>query len=206
MAKKGLSIPVVANYLNNDDGTVTYSDPITAGKAVEYSVSVEAADSNPLYGDNTIVENDKGAFAGGELSLTTSDVSVELAKKILGIKEVEITLPGQSEKIKELVYDEDRTSPYVGFGIIEEHQVNDITKYRAIILTKVFFNIGEDTCSTRGESIEWNTPEITATIQRSDENSNNYKHPWKKEAWFTTEADAKNYLMFSLGANVPSAE
>lgn len=31
-------------------------------------------------------------------------------------------------------------------------------------------------------------------ITRSDENTENYKHPWKREAWFDTEKEAMEYL------------
>lgn len=64
MAIKGLSIPVVGRY-SNSDGTVTYSSPTVANKAVNYSISWTVGDNNPLYADNQIAENDKGTFQSG---------------------------------------------------------------------------------------------------------------------------------------------
>ena len=42
----------------------------------------------------------------------------------------------------------------------------------------------------QGETIEWQVPELTATIMRDD----SAKHRWKREATFTTEAQAEAYI------------
>ena len=81
-----------------------------------------------------------------------------------------------------------------GFGIIETHQINDVDRYRAVILCKTTMAIPAEAATTKGESIEWQTKEIEGTITRSDENTENYKHPWKREAWFDTEKEAMEYL------------
>ena len=85
MATKGLSLPVFGKYENNN-GTVTYSEPMILDKAVEYSVSWTTGDDNPFYADNNIAENDKGSFQSGELTLSTADLSQEISQIILGTK------------------------------------------------------------------------------------------------------------------------
>ena len=48
MAVKGLSIPVCGVY-ENTDGVVKYKEPFVADHAVEYGVSWEVSDDNPLH-------------------------------------------------------------------------------------------------------------------------------------------------------------
>ena len=51
-----------------------------------------------------------------------------------------------------------------------------------------------DAATTQGESIEWQTAEISGTIMRDD----SARHPGKKEATFTTEAQAEAYIKARL--------
>ena len=191
MAIKGLSKPYYAKYKNNA-GVVTYSDGGVFGKAIEWGVTVEKADDNHLYADNGISETDKAKFLSGELTVTTSGIKPETNKVILGLKTKSVTVNGKQVTVT--VYDDDAKSPDLGFGIIEWHQNNNIDKYRAVILLRVFFSIPEDAATTKGETVEWNTPEITASVMRSDAVNANGVHPWKEDAWFDSEADAEEYI------------
>lgn len=192
MAIKGLSIPIVANYAATGSN-VTYSNGMVAGAAVEYTASWTTSENNPLYADNKIKENDAGTFQSGELTLGTSDLTQDISKLILGLKEATFSY-GESKEVKELVYDDDMQSPYLGFGVIELHQNDDVDEYRAVFLPKVQFALPENTATTKGETVEWQTPSITGTIYRSDQENSNYKHPWMIDAWFETESDAIAYL------------
>ena len=153
---------------------------------------METSDNNPLHGDNRIIENDYGTFNTGTLTLNTSDLDEDTSKRLLGLKEVKINV-GEKE-VTELVTDDDMKQTPKGFGIIETHQINDVDRYRAVILCKTTMAIPAEAATTKGESIEWQTKEIEGTITRSDENTENYKHPWKREAWFDTEKEAMEYL------------
>lgn len=192
MAIKGLSIPIVANYAATGSN-VTYSNGMVAGAAVEYTASWTTSENNPLYGDNKIKENDAGTFQSGELTLGTTDLTQDISKLILGLKEATFSY-GESKEVKELVYDDDMKSPYLGFGVIELHQNDDVDEYRAVFLPKVQFALPENTATTKGETVEWQTPSITGTIYHSDQEDSNYKHPWMIDAWFETESDAVAYL------------
>lgn len=192
MAVKGLSIPVFGKYTNTNS-TVTYTDGMTIGHAIEYSIDVESSDDNPLYGDNKIIEHDKGTFSTGTLTLNTSELTAEASKWLLGLTENSVTV-GQNT-VTEYVFDDDLAPTVCGFGIIELHQIDDVDHYKTVLLTKVKPNIPANAATTKGETIDWQTQEITFTIERSDEE----KHPWKKEAWFTSEADALAYLNAQLG-------
>jgi hypothetical protein len=202
MAVKGLSIPVFGKY-NNNNGTVTYTGGMINPHAVSYTVAVESSENNPLHGDNRIVENDIGRFSSGTLTLETDDLLQEVSKMILGVKELERSY-GESKTVTSLIYDDEQKAPELGFGIIEEHQNDNQDRYKAVILKKVTFNIPEDSATTRGESIEWQTKTIEGTISRSDENGANGKFPWKEEAWFDTESEALEFLKAMLGVTEES--
>lgn len=197
MAIKGLTTPVFADY-NYNGNAASYTNGFVCGSAIEYGVEVETSDNNPLYGDDRIIENDYGTFNTGTLTLNTSDLTQVDSKRLLGLKEVQVSVG--SGTVTELVTDDDAKSTPKGFGIIETHQINDVDKYRAVILCKVTMSIPAEAATTKGESIEWQTKEIEGTISRSDENTANYKHPWKREAWFDTHEDAMAYLRTMLNA------
>ena len=203
MAIKGATTPVIGDY-SATGNTVTYSDPLVAEKAVEYSATFEAGDDNPFYANNGVAENDKGTFTSGELTLGTSDLPQALSMRILGTKTYTETVPpasggGQGSSVTVQVFDDDTKSPYLGVGIVETHQINDVDTHRAVFFNKVYFNIPENAATTQGESIEWQNPTITGVIQRSDEVSENKTHPWMEDAWFENESEAIAWLMYKCG-------
>lgn len=208
MAIKGLSIPVCGEYsYTSSTGAVAYTNGFIADKAVEYSAEFTTAENNPLYGDNGIAENDKGTFQSGSLSLTTTDLPQELSKKLLGLTQrTETWGEGSAQKTATVnVYDDNAKAPYLGFGIIEMHQINDVDKFRAIFFNKVFFAIPSEAATTKGESIEWQTKEITGEIMRSDEvitatsSDDGVMHPYMEDSWFDTEALALEWLAHKCG-------
>ena len=202
MALKGLSKPYCGEYsFDEETNTVKYSNGYACDKAISYGVSVESGDDNPLYANNGIAEDSKGTFVSGDLTLGTTDLPQGLSKKILGLKTITKTYGG-GKSVEINVYDDDQKSPYLGFGIIEMHQINNADKYRAVVLCKVKFNVNGENASTKGESVEWTTPEIVAKITRSDEVATDeagMKHPWKYDAWFDSESEADEFLKAVLG-------
>lgn len=207
MAIKGLAIPVFGDY-NFDGNKVYFTDGFVCGKAVEYAVDTENSDDNPLHADDEVAEHDYGIFAGGTLILNTTDLDYPSSKRLLNLKEVERTIG--DVQVKELVYDDDASPKSKGFGIIETHQINDIDQYRAVILPKVTPRNPAEAATTKGESIEWQTKELECAVERTEEYSENYKHPWKYEAWFDTRDKAFEYLKTILNVleklTVTSAE
>lgn len=207
MAIKGLAIPVFGDY-NFDGNKVYFTDGFVCGKAVEYAVDTENSDDNPLHADDEVAEHDYGIFAGGTLTLNTTDLDYPSSKRLLNLKEVERTIG--DVQVKELVYDDDASPKSKGFGIIETHQINDIDQYRAVILPKVTPRNPAEAATTKGESIEWQTKELECAVERTEEYSENYKHPWKYEAWFDTRDKAFEYLKTILNVleklTVTSAE
>ena len=195
MATIGVSKPYYAKY--SATGTsVAYTGGGVMGKATEVGVEIETTEDNNLYADNGIAETDR-QFSGGTLTVKPDDLSQEVSKAILGLKEEEVgTIDGVTdESVMELIYDDDQVTPYLGVGFIIKKQVKGVTKWRAVVLTRVMFSVPADAATTQGESIEWQVPELSATITRDESE----KHAWKKEATFTTEAQAEAYIKNRLG-------
>lgn len=194
MAVIGLSKPYYGIY-SVSGTTVSYAEGSVMGKATEANIEIDTTEDNNLYADNAIAETDR-SFAGGTLTLSTDDLSQEVTKAILGLTENTITgIEGVTDtSVKELVYDDTQTTPYLGVGFIVKKKVGGAYKWRAVVLSKVMFSVPADAATTQGESIEWQVPELSATIMRDDSAT----HMWKREATFTTEAQAEAYIKARL--------
>lgn len=147
---------------------------------------VGGGDANILYADNGPAES-ATTFGGGTLTITTDDLLPEPAAAILGL-----TLQAVSEKtdVKELVFGEGQSIPYVGFGVVVKKQQSGATKWMGLVYPKVQFQNPGISATTQGESIEWQTKELTATILRDD----TAEHNWCRYAIFDTETDAVSYI------------
>lgn len=194
MAVIGLSKPYYGIY-SATGNAVSYDNGAVMGKATEANIEIDTTEDNNLYADNAIAETDR-SFAGGTLTLSTDDLSQDVAKAILGLTETAITgIEGVTDtSVKELVYDDTQTTPYLGVGFIVKKKVGGAYKWRAVVLSKVMFSVPADAATTQGESIEWQVPELSATIMRDDSAT----HMWKREATFTTEAQAEAYIKARL--------
>lgn len=190
MAVIGVSKPFYALY-SAAGNVVTYSNGGVMGKATEVNITINTTDDNNLYADNAIAESER-AFSDGTLTLSTDDLSQSVSKAILGLSEQALgSIEGITDTdVMELIYDNTQNTPYLGAGLIVKKKVNGTFKWRAIVLTKVVFSIPADAAVTQGESIEWQVPTLTGTIMRDD----TVNAMWKREATFTTEAQAETYI------------
>lgn len=195
MAVVGLSKPYIAKY-SNTGTTVTYTQPTLIGKAITMSLSLNSGSENILYADNAPAESDN-QFSGGSLTIGTDNLSAEAMLSIFGTKEEAINADGVSTSdAKWLVHDDDQIIPYVGFAGIIMKKVGGFTKYVAVVYNKVQFQNLNDSATTKGETIEWQTPELTATLMRSD----NVKHEWKRITTdLDTEAEAEAAILAFFG-------
>ena len=187
MATIGLSKPYIAKYINNET-TVTYSEGTLVGKAVEIGIELEGGDTNVLYADNGPAESDS-QFAGGSLTLITDELDPEAMLIYLGLKAEEITDENiTTPDAKWIIYDSDQSIPYVGFGAILKKKIANQYKYVAVALSKIQFTNPGTSAVTQGETIEWQTSELSATIMRSD----NERAEWKRLTTpLNTEAEAE---------------
>lgn len=196
MAKIGLSKPYFAKYANTGE-TVTYSDCALMGKAVELSIELDGADDNVLYADNGPAESDN-QFAGGTAKLTTDDLLPDVLMSVLGIAKEQMTVDGvTTEGAAWYKFNDEQVTPYGGFGAVVMVKNNGAIGYQAVVLPKLQFTNPADNFKTKGETVEWGTPEIEATILRDD----TAKHEWKRiSTVLATEAEAEAAIKAFFGA------
>lgn len=194
MATIGLSKPFYAIYSNNGS-TVSYSGGGVLGKYTELSMELEDGADNILYADNAPAESDQ-TFAGGSITISTDDLRPEVAQVILGTVQEALTGTGiATEGAKWLVHNDDQAAPYVGVGGILKKKVGGIVYYVGFVLDKVLFANPGLAVTTQGETIEWQVPELTAQIFRSDK----AKHDWYRMTTLLSSEDeaaaaVKQYL------------
>lgn len=200
MATIGLSKPYYAIY-NENNGTPTYSGGGLIGKATEMTLELEGAEANVLYADNGPAESDN-QFAGGSLTLSTDDLLPAPMLAILGLKQEAMDIDDVTTSSPQwIIYDDDQEIPYVGFGGIVKAKQNGVTKWIAVVLTKIQFANPGVTAVTQGETIEWQTKELTANVMRDD----SAKHRWQMMSTpMDTEADAEAAIKDALNITNPS--
>ena len=204
MATIGLSRPYIARY-TNAGSSVSYAGGRLLGKATELSIELNDNNNNILYADNAPAESDN-QFSGGTLSITTDDLRPQAYLGALGaiseaISESGINTPGAAW----LINNDNQAIPYLGFGAIATKMLNGQLKYVGIVLDKIQLKNPNDSITTKGETIEWQTPQLSGTIFRSD----NSTHSWKRITTpLDTEEEAdlavRTYLGISEASITPS--
>lgn len=192
MAKIGLKFPVAAaiNGFDAVTGEPKYGAGFVIGKAISAEKSIESND-NPLYGDDVIAENDT-SFASGTIKLGVTDFgsnaqeSLEIQGKMLGHKVEPLTGGGFRLRRASM-----NVPPYLGFGFYRPKKHNGIMNYEAIWLYKVQFKVPSESASTKGSSIEWQTPEIEGTIMCIEDFDGG---TYEDSAIFETESAARSWL------------
>lgn len=195
MAVIGCSYVKVAKYTASGN-TVTYSDPAMIAKLVRVNISLDDNNDNDFRADNDVDETDN-TFQGGTVEIGTNDLTNEASALILGLASDEITgITGiTDEGVEEIVFDDRQNTPYLGLGVVIKHKRNGAYVYTGLVLTKIMFKIPADAAETQGKTISWQTPTITAKIQKDD----TLNHAWKKKATFSTEAQALAYINARTG-------
>ena len=196
MPKIGLSKPYAANYANSG-ATVSYSNCAVIGRFVSLNINLEDNSDNDFYSDNAISESDN-QFPGGTAELVTDDLSPEAMVKTMGMVREPINgVTGvTTEGAAWIINDDNQAAPFLGIGGIAKKKHNGKVGYVAIALDKVRFRNFNDSITTQGESVEWQTPTLTADIYRSD----NATHSWRRYSTvFDTEAEAEAALVAYLG-------
>lgn len=183
MATIGLSKPYFAKY-NYADGQVSYTDGALLGKYTQLSIALEGGEANILYADNGAAESDQ-QFSGGTATVTTDDLRAEVMVPVFGVKEEAVA---GAEGASWFVFDDDQNTPYVGLGGVIKKKVDGQQKWVAFVLDKIQFATPGVEAVTQGETVEWQTQELSATILRSEA----AKHPWfRLSSPMATEAEAE---------------
>ena len=187
MAYIGLSKPYYAKYAESS-GTVTYSNGAAIGKAVSASIALDGKDPVILYADNGPAESGT-VFGGGTLTLGIDKLDLTVAATLLGI-----TAPTTGQTPTGAIFGANATAPYVGVGLVVKSLEGGSAVWRAVVLYKVQFKLPDFDWSTQGETIEFGTPEIEATILRDDTTA----AKWLMQQDFTSESAAEAAVKSAL--------
>jgi len=191
----GYSMPIVAKYTFSSN-TISYSNVMPLARGVEVSMEVETGDATNFYADNTIAEAVAGQFNGATATLTVDGLKDTARNLIAGITTTGTITVG-SDTVDTVVYDDLQVIPYVGIGFVVRYMENGVTSYAPIILPKAQFSPESLDASTQGESVEFQTTELQATVMRADDAN----HSWKVVAEDQdTEADAVAVINAYFGA------
>lgn len=189
MARIGLAKPYYAKY-SESGGVVSYSNGAILARAVEAQIELEDTEAVVLYADNVAAES-VASFSTGTLTLTVDELSVDKAGDILGITPVAVTSPGTG---KTLEFRSGQAIPYLGLGLIVNKVVNNTNVYMGLILNKIQFRIPAGDYSTMGETIEFQTPELEATIMKDDTSDGVWQQWGEFSSFDNAEAWVKGIL------------
>ena len=153
MARIGLNNLWYSKLTEEQDGSAIYDGAKSFGKAVSANVSI-TNNSATLYADDTLAESDT-SFQSGTVTLGTDDDREATFADILGHS---ITEEG------EVTRNANDTAPWVGLARIVVKMVNNVRLYKVELLNKVKFSEPSQDDQTKGESVEFKTPEIEGTI------------------------------------------
>lgn len=163
----GFSKPYVAKYTNTG-GTVSYSGGMPLARGVSVSIDPTVSDDNSFFADNVLAETEAGVFTGGTATLTVDGLLQEAERFIMGLPEPEEFSYGTSKTVEVLKYGNSASIPYVGIGFLIMYMSDGVISYAPMVLRKTKFNTPGTSAETKGETINWQTQELTATLMRDD--------------------------------------
>lgn len=184
MAQIGLTNLWYGLLTEAEDGTPSYAGAKSFGKAVSAKVDVSTNDAT-LYADDVLAESDK-SFQSAKVTLGVADDDMTIFAEILGHK--------VAESGGEMVRSADDAAPWVGLGRVVTKMVNGKYVYKGEFLYKVRFAEPSQEDNTKGESVDFSTPEIegtAATLANGD---------WSAAQVFDTKSAAVEWVKGKLAA------
>lgn len=185
MAKIGLN-NFKYSKLTEVDGVASYEGSKSLGKAIDCKVAIENYDAK-LYADDTLAESDT-SFKQGTVTITIDEDDDTVFAELLG--------HSVDEETGEMVRKDTDVAPYVGVGRILTKIVNGVYKYKVEFLPKVKFAEPSQEETTKGDSIEFKTPNIEGTVTKLTDGT------WSKSKTFTSKEEAVAYLDDLMKKNI----
>lgn len=189
MAQIGLTNLWYGLLTEAEDGTPSYGGAKSFGKAVSAKVDVSTNDAT-LYADDSLAESDN-SFQSAKVTLGVADDDMTIFAEILGHK--------VADSGGEMVRSAEDAAPWVGLGRVVTKMVGGKYVYKGEFLYKVKFSEPSQEDSTKGESVDFSTPEIegtAATLANGD---------WSAAQVFDTKAKAVEWVKGKLAAKAASA-
>lgn len=156
MAKIGLTNLWWGKLTEREDGTPSYGGPQSFGKAVSTKVDVTNNDAS-LYAEDSLAESDK-TFNSAKVTLGVADDDDTIFAPILGHK-VKNDVEGKGEMVRNA----NDAAPYIGLGRVITKMVDGQMVYKGEFLFKVKFSEPSQDDQTKGEKVDFKTPEIEGT-------------------------------------------
>ena len=181
MAMIGLKRPVVSPIESETAENTSYGVGRVLAKALSANININSSGTDPLWADNESSET-SSEFSDGTIEIGIDDLTDanyafllgHLAKNVAGVDEI-------------WAHNSD-TGPFVGIGVVLMRKKNGIISYPARVIKKVQFTEPSEETTTKGKSIEWKTPTLSGNILVP---ADGY---WKRQATFTSEQDAMNWV------------
>ena len=161
----------------NEDGK-TYGEIKTLAGAIESKVTLDLSEAS-LYANDTLKEQ-VSLFKSGTLTAGIDDDDDSVFAELLG-KTVDEETGVVTSNTEDLPI-------YVGFGHIVSKIVNGEKKYKVEFFPKVKFKPFIPDSKTKGDSLEFTTPSVEATIFENDNGD------WEKHSVCDTESEANTLL------------
>lgn len=150
MAQIGLTNLWYGLLTEGADGTPSYGGAKSFGKAVSAKVDVSTNDAS-LYADDVLAESDS-SFQSAKVTLGVADDDMTVFAEILGHK--------VAESGGEMVRNADDAAPWIGLGRVVTKVKDGKRQYKGEFLYKVKFGEPSQEDETKGESVDFSTPEI----------------------------------------------
>ena len=167
------------------------------GKAISARFEPTTNDGNPLYANNGIAERDISAASGGDLTLTLDRLTQDAYADLYGLT-VKAATVLTSVGGSGFDFAGDEVGNVVGVAFVRWNQENNSrAHYQAVIYSYVLFQPPSDDYQTLGESVEWQTPEITGTVSGSAVTG---AKPWKKVYDFPSQAACIAFIESYFGS------
>lgn len=168
------------------------------GKAISATFEPNTPEDNPLYANNGEAENDSSGASGGTLTLTLDRLTMDAAADLYGLQVVETTVQVNGEQVqgKGLKYTGLETSSPVGTAFIRMLQEDGVRKHEVLLYRRATYSMPSENAKTIGESIEWQTPEISGSVMGMEDDGSN---AWYETFVFPTQAAAIAYIESILG-------
>lgn len=186
MAKIGLNSLFYAKLTEGADGSPSYDGKKSFGKAVSANASISNNDAK-LFADDVLAESDT-TFQSGTITLGVDDDREATFADVLGH---DISDEG------EVVRNANDTAPWVGLARIIVKMVSNVRLYKVELFYKVKFSEPSQDDSTKGESVEFKTPEIEGTVATLANGD------WSISQTFATKDEALAYIDEIFSAPVP---
>lgn len=176
MARIGLNNLWYSHLTEAADGTPSYDGKHSFGKAISANASISNNDAK-LYADDVLAEADT-TFQSGTITLGVDDDRETVFADLLG----------HTQTNGEVVRNANDVAPWVGLARIVVKMVNNVRSYKVELFYKVKFAEPSQDDQTKGESVEFKTPEIEGQVAALA-NGN-----WSVAKVFSKKADALEFI------------